>query len=149
MWTKESTHLGLRSPGFFHPHCLFIHPLPPRIGWACHLRLSHIDKSKVHSGTWARKDNKTFILLIKIFSQTWGYSLAHSRHPIKFTEEKDTEGERKSVGSLRPWPAALSQVMTCRVENPWMAIGKAQEPLHMVCRKLAPEDDQIFLEKED
>ena len=63
--------------------------------------------------------------------------------------EKDTEGERKSVGRLRPWPAALSQVMTCRVENPWMAIGKAQEPLHMVCRKLAPEDDQIFLEKED
>ena len=79
----------------FHPHCLFIHPLPPQIGWACHLRLSHIDKFKVHSGTRARKDNKTFILLIKIFSQTWGYSLAHSRHPIKFTEEKDTERERR------------------------------------------------------
>lgn len=40
-----------------------------------------------------KKRQQTFILLIKIFSQTWGYSLAHSRHPQSI-EEKDTERKR-------------------------------------------------------
>lgn len=37
------------------------HPSPPQICWVCHLRLSHIDKFKVHPGMWARKENKTHI----------------------------------------------------------------------------------------
>lgn len=57
---------------------------PPQICWACHLRLSHIDKLQVPSGTWARKDNKTHILLTEIFSQALGYCLAYNRHPVNF-----------------------------------------------------------------
>lgn len=55
------------SPDPFHPppH----HPSPPQICWVCHLRLSHIDKFKVHPGMWTRKQNKTHIILDKIFSQ--------------------------------------------------------------------------------
>lgn len=48
-------------------------PLPaPKIFWDCHLRLSHVDKFKVHSGTWARNSNKTHILLSRTFSQPLG-----------------------------------------------------------------------------
>lgn len=32
-------------------------PRPLQICWVCRLRLSHIDKVKVHPGTWVRKQN--------------------------------------------------------------------------------------------
>lgn len=57
----------------FHPRNLFHprphHPSPPQICWVCHLRLSHIDEVKVHPGMRTRKQNKTHIILDKIFSQ--------------------------------------------------------------------------------
>lgn len=70
-------------------------PPPPRICWVCHLRLSHIDKFKVHSGTWVRKDHKTHILLTKIFSQTLGHCLAYSRHPISLLNARKKKRERE------------------------------------------------------
>lgn len=73
----------------FHPQNLFIHPhhpSPPQICWACHLRRSHIDRFKVHPGTWAREENKTHILLAEIFSHTLGCCLARSRQLSKYTE---------------------------------------------------------------
>lgn len=66
------------------------------------LRPGHIDRLKVHSGTWTRKDNKTCILLTKIFSHILGYGLTHSRHQIKLTkcykEKKEGEAGNKIEG---------------------------------------------------